>query len=248
MLISQPARTDFQDNKVNYVFGNFGVIHYNKPMTFSVLSLDQLCDIEGLKDITTPTYVVVPDGPCSFVQAALNAQKLGAQGIIFASFATQYAQGNVVREDDGTGRRVKIAVLFISIEDGKKLASLSNVQIKVSFDLARAPTAAMDLFLSATGRQNYIYLRNLRPLFKKISSSVKLDVIYYSFECQSCSAKECLLGNEFCTFDMENYASDLGTYILEEQLRQYKVFLYAQKTNKIDIWFEYMDQFDKNCD
>lgn len=88
MLISQPARTDFQDNKVNYVFGNFGVIHYNKPMTFSVLSLDQLCDIEGLKDITTPTYVVVPDGPCSFVQAALNAQKLGAQGIIFASFAT----------------------------------------------------------------------------------------------------------------------------------------------------------------
>lgn len=34
--IIQPRKTDFKDNKLNYSYANFGVVHYGKTQTYSL--------------------------------------------------------------------------------------------------------------------------------------------------------------------------------------------------------------------
>lgn len=54
-------------------------------------------------------------GTCSYPARALKAQELGARGIIYGSSDINYAlSGRVVLSDDGHGRKVHIASLFIS--------------------------------------------------------------------------------------------------------------------------------------
>lgn len=122
VLITQPAVTNFANNQISYWYANFGVIHYNKPMIFSVLyTNNSLCNgtnEPALKPITAPTYLIVRQGNCSYPQKALAAQNLGAQGVIFASQEVQYSENNVVLSDDGNGKKIKIAVLFVSANDG----------------------------------------------------------------------------------------------------------------------------------
>jgi hypothetical protein len=77
---------------------------------------------------------------------------LGAQGIIIATKDIDYAVGNVVLSDDGQGRKVRIATLFIRPEDFDKLATLNNAKIKVNYELLQRDKSNIDLFLSASGR------------------------------------------------------------------------------------------------
>ena len=36
IVITQPAETPFDNNTIQYWYTNFGVIHYNKPMSYEV--------------------------------------------------------------------------------------------------------------------------------------------------------------------------------------------------------------------
>ncbi len=36
ILLTQPAITPYPSNELPYWFGNFGLIHYNKPMSFNL--------------------------------------------------------------------------------------------------------------------------------------------------------------------------------------------------------------------
>lgn len=156
ILVTQPAVTNFPENKINYYFANFGVIHYNKPMTFSIFyTNNSLCnetDDPPFKPFTVPTFMVVNEGSCSYPKKALKAQNLGAQGIIFSSREVDYSEGNVIISDDGTGKKIKIVALFISPIDGEKLGNLSNAKIKVLFEMKQQTVSSVDLFLSASGR------------------------------------------------------------------------------------------------
>ncbi len=65
IIITQPALNNFPNNQVEYWFANFGAIHYNKPMSFSLFPTNStLCgtdadkDKENIKPFTTPTYIV----------------------------------------------------------------------------------------------------------------------------------------------------------------------------------------------
>lgn len=117
VLITQPAITPYPNNELEYWFGNFGVIHYNKPMSFNLyLTNYSLCgqeEEENLKQFTVPTYIVVKDGGCSYPKKALKAQSLGAAGVIFASEEVKYALNGVVIADDGTGVKVRVSILFV---------------------------------------------------------------------------------------------------------------------------------------
>lgn len=93
-----------------------------------------------------------------------------------------------------------------------------------------------------------MFLRNFRQYYNKLNKKVTLNVVYHTIECKGCSETECVLQNTCCTFDLDNYKSDMGRYIIYEQFRQFKVFKYFQNQGKVDQWFEYMDQFDKKCD
>lgn len=127
--------------------------------------------------------MVVREGGCSFPAKASRAQGLGARGVIFGSNDVKYTQGDVVISDDGTGSKVKIAVIFALPEDAQKLAKLANARIKVEFELARGKTSIVNIFLSASGRHNYVYLRNLKPYLMKVINSVKVNVAYHTVKC-----------------------------------------------------------------
>ena len=90
ILITQPAVTSFVKNEVQYWYSNFGIIHYNKPMSYEIyVSNSTLCGDEEEAKILhfkRPTYMIVNEnGGCSFPKKALKAQELGAQGIMFGS-------------------------------------------------------------------------------------------------------------------------------------------------------------------
>ncbi len=71
-------------------------------------------------------------GTCSFTTEAINAQELGAKGIVFVSDIVNYYD-KIVQIDDGNGKKVHITVLFISKQSYRQLHSLNNVHIKVQF-------------------------------------------------------------------------------------------------------------------
>lgn len=82
--------------------------------------------------------------------------------------------------DDGTGRKVSITTLYIKLDDFDKLSKLTNAKIKVNFELTQRNKSNVDLFLSGSGRQNYIFLRNFRQYFNKIQPRIRLNVIYHT--------------------------------------------------------------------
>ena len=100
------------------MYGNFGEITYGKTLSFDLLVLDKgLCSSDDIDHLTKPTYIVVQQtiqDTCSYTKRAINAQGKGAKGIIIATQSYDYAQGNVFLGDDGNGRKVHIASLFIS--------------------------------------------------------------------------------------------------------------------------------------
>ena len=115
-----PKKTTFPDNKLNYSYANFGVVHYGKKQNFVLVFLNEsLCNTTKTKHFTKPTYVAIQANlsQCSYTVRAITAQNLGAKGIIFGSPDTKYYDQGVVLADDGNGRKVHITSLFVSPED-----------------------------------------------------------------------------------------------------------------------------------
>jgi len=86
----------------------------------------------------------------------------------------------VVLSDDGNGRKVRITVLFVKPEDVNQLSTLLNPKVKVNFELSQRNISNVDIFLSASGKQNYIFLRDFRPYYNKMSSSINLNIAYHT--------------------------------------------------------------------
>jgi len=83
-----------------------------------------------LQHFSKPTYLVIKTTflySCAYTKRALTAQSLGAKGIVFATPSADYAQGNVIEADDGNGKKVHIAVLFITNDSFDKLKKLSAI-------------------------------------------------------------------------------------------------------------------------
>ena len=67
-------------------------------------------------------------GTCSYPHKALAAQQLGAQGILFSyEKMDRNNPDQIIYEDDGSGKKVKIASLFITPESMTELKGLKNV-------------------------------------------------------------------------------------------------------------------------
>ena len=113
-----------------------------------------------MSHFTTPTYLLVDTslGTCSYTTEAINAQELGAKGVVFVSDIVNYYD-KIVQIDDGNGRKVHITVLFINTTTYRKLYEIKNVHIKVQFETHQSDTVDFAYFLSASGRANYIFLR-----------------------------------------------------------------------------------------
>ena len=67
--------------------------------------------------------------------------------------------------DDGYGRKVKIAVLFITLIDMQSLSEIKNTKIKVDFPIKKSIKSQVSLFISASNRQSFIFLRDFKGYY-----------------------------------------------------------------------------------
>jgi hypothetical protein len=116
LLITSPAITSFPNSTIPYSYANFGFIPYGKTLSLLLQPYTKnLCSsLTEMDHLTEPTYLLVDasQGACSYTKMAINAQGLGAKGVVFVSEMVNY-YGKVVQVDDGNGRKVHISVLFI---------------------------------------------------------------------------------------------------------------------------------------
>ncbi len=182
-------------------------------------------------------------GTCSYTTEAINAQELGAKGVVFVSDIVNYYD-KVVQVDDGNGRKVHITVLFVNTQTYRKLYTIKNIHIKVQFETHQTPKVNLTYFLSASGRANYIFLREFKPYFLKLKDYINFVPTYLTINCPHCKMTECYISTNYCTFEMDRYHDDMGELILKEQLRQWNVW----RVYGAESYFSYMDSFDKYCD
>lgn len=176
---------------------------------------------------------------------AENAQKLGAKMVLIADNVEE--KQKIIMADDGRGRLIHIPSLFINFADGNKLIEMlrKNITVKLHMKLEVNVTnkAEVRFWLSASSRQTYILMREFKPYYDKLKDYLKLNVSYLSYECQGCPDEDCFEGNKsYCQIDGTYKQQGSGRYILEEQFMQYALF-----TSDINKWFEYLDEFDKQC-
>jgi hypothetical protein len=229
------------------MYGNFGEIPYGKTLTYdlSILSIGLCGNGSEIEHFTKPTYVVIKTNiqeTCSYTKRALNAQERGAKGIIIATQGYDYAHGNVFQGDDGNGKKVHIAALFISVSNFKKLSDLKDVEIIAKYPVPKEKVSTLSLFLSSSKRSSYLFLRQLQREYFYLNDSIVIEPIYHTVSCQSCNVANCLFEN-YCCFDYEDYTYSVGQKILMEELRQYAIFLQSGLLK----WMDYMNQFDEYC-
>jgi fido (protein-threonine AMPylation protein) len=144
--------------------------------------------MDEVKHLVDPTYIIVDAslGTCAFTTQAINAQTLGAKGVVFVNDIVNY-YGKVVQVDDGNGRKVHISVLFINTLTYRLLHSVKNAQIKVQYEVYKTDKANFTYFLAGSGRTNYIFLREFKPYYDKIKDYINFRPIYLTFKCPYCN-------------------------------------------------------------
>lgn len=73
--------------------------------------------------------------------------------------------GDIVISNDGQGKNIKINSLFIEPKSYENLKPLKNIMIKVDFPINKRNVSDVNLFLTASQRKNYIFLRNFRQYY-----------------------------------------------------------------------------------
>lgn len=218
LVITTPLVTDFPDNTVDYFYANFGEIPYGKTLSFDLLLLsDSLCTLPPTLDhLQRPTYLAIKTNSietCSYTKRALIAQSVGAKGLIVASPKADYAKGTVIESDDGNGKKVHITCLHITNESFEKLRKLNSIEIIAKFPIPQEAKATVSIFISASKRSTYVFLRKFKAEYVQLKSSIILEPIYHTMSCQSCNQDNCYL-NEYCCFDYENGQYNVGQKII----------------------------------
>jgi hypothetical protein len=154
-----------------------------------------LCgNISEIEHLTRPTYLVIKISTidtCSVTKRAINAQLLGAKGIIIATPSADYARGNVIESDDGNGKKVHITCLFITNESFDKLKKLSKIEIISKFPVPKEKVSTLSLFLSASKRKTYAFLREFKAEYKLLKDYVTIEPIYHTIDCETCNPQNC---------------------------------------------------------
>lgn len=89
LLIASPAINSFPNSTIPYSYANFGFIPYGKTLSLLLQPYTKdLCkSLTEMDHLTEPTYLLVDvtQGACSYTKMAINAQGLGAKGVVFVS-------------------------------------------------------------------------------------------------------------------------------------------------------------------
>ena len=60
------------------------------------------------------------------------------------------------------------------------MVALEDPEIKVSYNVVKKDKSTVQMFLSASGRANYVFLREFHPYFEQIKKKVKFEPFYFT--------------------------------------------------------------------
>ena len=149
---------------INYTVGNFGHIPFGKTLVGPLYVAEPIdaCDFDKLKPLpsTQTPFLLIRRGGCNFVKKVENAEKIGAKIAIIMDNVPENT-GYLTMKDDGTGYRVKIPSILISIDDGEALQKNagSNITLKIAFETAKTDRVNLTLWLEANNRVSYHLVR-----------------------------------------------------------------------------------------
>eukprot|EP00914_Ancora_sagittata_P016504 GHVO01032843.1.p2 GENE.GHVO01032843.1~~GHVO01032843.1.p2 ORF type:complete len:475 (+),score=72.65 GHVO01032843.1:1634-3058(+) len=222
----------------------------------------------GLRTI----FLVERGGDCTFVQKALIAQSLGADGVIVLdkSDSDWDRQGvqRIIMSDDGNGAKVTIPSILISKEDGVIFKNWMNenseeksppVVIELEWSLPQHKVVSVDFWTDSGNTEGAKFLRDFAPYAKALKGHLKFNVRYNIFSLPVDSAKLCVDGHpEFCADapDSSGKISKVPIYgrdVVYEDLRQMCIFNVTAKSTSTggplysDAWWKYMYRYPEDC-
>lgn len=111
------------------------------------------------------------------------AQNKGAKGVIIATQGYEYSEGNIYLGDDGNGRKVHITSIFINYATFEKLNKLKSVEIIANYPIPKSSVSTLSIFLSASKRSSYVFLRELKEKYPNIKDFIKIEPVYHTITC-----------------------------------------------------------------
>ncbi len=62
------------------------------------------------------------------------------------------------------------------------------------------------------------------PYLLKIEDKINFRPVYMTTKCSNCDSRDCLVSQDYCTFELDIYTEYVGQFILQEQLRQWSLW------------------------
>ena len=198
------------------------------------------------------------NGDCSIVQKARNAQNAGASMLLLINNNEKDIK-EVLLEDDGSGKDIKIPIGLISLSDGKIMQYYiennpkSKIMVEVNFQekIQNKDKVELKLFFSSSELRAYQLINNITKLMNKFKTHIDFIPIYVTHQSPVYDPEKperelnCVSKGKYCYFPKEDTIIQDGQKILMESLRQ--KCMYKKNTDNLKNYYEYMKSFYSNC-
>ena len=199
------------------------------------------------------------NGNCSVVQKARNAQNAGASMLLLINNNEKDIK-EVLLEDDGSGKDIKIPIGLISLSNGKKMQYFiennpeEKIMVEINFQeniIKDYDKVQLKLFFSSSELRAYQFINNITKIFNKFKQQIDFTPIYVTHQSPVYNPENpqrelnCLSKGKYCYFPKEDTIIQDGQKILMESLRQ--KCMYKKNIDNIKYYYEYMQHFYSNC-
>lgn len=89
----------------------------------------------------------------------------------------------------------------------------------------------------------YHFVRSFSEYYPALQKYVNFKVIPHSISCYFCKPSDCVVEGRYCSINYDLKTAVTGKDVVKQQLREQIV-----SRDYLDKWWDYMDQFDLECD
>ena len=198
-------------------------------------------------------------GSCSILQKARNAQSAGASMLVLINNNAMDIK-DVLLEEDASENDIKIPIGLISQYNGRTMENYieknpkNKIMIEINFKFTEPKKKVqLKFFFSSSELKAYELINNLTTYIDKYDDQVEFIPIYVTHQIPSYdpnNAKRefnCVTKGKYCYFPKETTITQDSRAILMESLRQKCMYFKSIESKKMKYYYDYMDDFHKNC-
>ena len=217
------------------------------------ISSPDLCTVDA-PDLPKPDLILLAyRGGCSFVEKALQAQRLGAIALLVVD-NTEERLEDVHMIDPTHSEWLRIPILMVSQQDGQLLVSALQsepVVLKLDLNQPLRSSVSFKLLLSADSYSVFKFIDSFRHFVLQFDHTLlqfePFYAFYYDTYCKrnnftECSNPDCIGNGRYCSRDTWDLGAEGGRDVVVESLRQLCLWRTAPEK-----WFAYVSLFGEKC-